>query len=209
MGAGQGLVEVVVGVDEPGQDHVAGGVEHLIDDGGHPPAVGADVTLGDDAIGVRERGTVEGLGGRGTPIGEDRVAVLVGEPDAADPEATLIGVEAGEAQPVLDGIKRGLPTRLQVHHRLTQAPSLMGAARLAVLRLGQSSRRQVAGRIEAFVRHVEVFLLLGDDALFGVHAGLPGPVPRWAMALYPRRRAAQHRCRNGAQPSTANTRDHE
>ncbi len=85
---------------DPAVDAVAVEVEHLVVDADDRTALGPQVAAADQRAGVGRGGGVEGPGGGGPPVDQDRLVLLVAQPDPADVEGLFEDVvDAAEAQP--------------------------------------------------------------------------------------------------------------
>ena len=107
-------------------------VEHLVVEADDLPAVGQQVPAADDALGVGGRGPVEGLGGRGPPVDQQRLVVGFRQAEAADVvPGAVVHVEAPEAQRQVADVEGGEPV-LQVDGQgVAFLAPLVGAAGLA------------------------------------------------------------------------------
>ena len=122
-----------------------------------------------DAARVGRGRLVEHRGGRGAPVDEQGVAVLVAQPDPADvarrPVDTALQVEAAEDQPLVGSIELRDPLRRLVDHCVTLDQAALVLEPAAVLALA-GQLPSVAGRLlQLAVDPVDELLLSPDLAL--------------------------------------------
>src|SRR5690606_24508268 len=106
---------------------------------------------------------------RGTPVDEQRVAVLVAQPEPADVAGFVVElrveVEATEHQPLVRGVERRQPARRLVDHGVALNQAALVPQARAVVALAGELLRTACGRLEPGMHQV-------DEALFG--RDLPG-----------------------------------
>ena len=155
--------------DEPlllGADRVP--VEDLVVEGDHAAAAQGDVAAPPYPLGGGGGGDVEGAGGRGAPVEQQRLVVpvggagVVGDADAPDVAAAAVAhVEAPEAQAVLGGVELGHPRGVPGEHRLAFHAGLLGLPVLAEHR-GEPPFGLVPQLVDAPVEPLHVPLLARD-----------------------------------------------
>jgi hypothetical protein len=148
------------------------GVEQVVLDGDDALTRAPQHPTAYDALRIRRRRLVEHRRRGGAPVDQQRVAVLVTQPDPADvPRHVAAGgravqVEAAEDQPLVRGVQRGDPLRGLEHHRVAlHEPALVAQVGTAVS-FARDRLRALGRPLELLVDAVHE-LLLGGDLLLG------------------------------------------
>ena len=103
-----GIEPLRAGTERPAiLGNVPGGAIEVQRDRGDRAGLGRDVATSAHPERAGGRGLVERRGRRRAPVDLEHALRLVGQADAPDPGAALVGVGASEDQPVLDGVERG------------------------------------------------------------------------------------------------------
>ena len=145
----------------PGQAGGAGeflAVKHLVIQAGHPAAAHDDVAAAPDTVRRVRGGHVEGAGRRGTPVEQERLAVIGLIPQADPPDVQAFAgpqVEPAEAHSVL---RRVQPGQLPGVPRDRGVPVEPGLRRAAIFPQCQREprRRLVAQRVDPLVEAGDV-----------------------------------------------------
>ena len=148
-------------------------VEHLVLDAGHRAPAGDHVPALHDAVGVLGGRAVERLRGGRAPVGEQLGLLGVGQPDAADVAARVVGeVEPAEHEPLLDGLELRDPVLVQRGERVALAAVLGRARRALATDVGEPCTRLRAEVVEPPVELVDDHLLAGQLVVHACHVGV-------------------------------------
>jgi hypothetical protein len=104
--------------------------EHVVVRVEQGPPAGVEMAPAHEPLGIRGRGRVERAGRRRPPVDEQRLQVVVEQPEAANEHPGAVGgVGAAEAQPIAAGTHPAQPRGLRAHRRLPQYTFARRAAR--------------------------------------------------------------------------------
>ena len=137
-------------------------VEHVVLDPEDLPAAGPQVPAADHAARGGPGGPVERLGRGGAPVDQQRFAVVVEQPQAADVQVAAVGVvQPPEAEAVLGRGQLGQAPAVPGHERVPVHPGRHVAAAVVAQGPLQLGLGALAQRVQAPVqhRHVGLFLL--------------------------------------------------
>ena len=159
------------------------GVEQVVLDGDDLGAGAPQHPTSYDALRIRGRGLVEHRRRGGPPVDQQRVAVLVAQPDPADVARRLPGrgqVEAAEHQALVGGVQGRDPLGgLEDHRVALDETALVAEVRTAVA-LARQLLGVLGGPLELFVDAVDELLLVLELLLR--HRVVRGLVDRQASA---------------------------
>ncbi len=120
-----------------------------------------------DVAGRGRGGLVEVLRRRRPPVDQDLRAALVGQAEAADVPAGVLGalaqVQAPEAEPVLHRPQLGEPVLVERRERVPLEAVLVGAGRLGAAHLGELLGGLLPQLVQPGVEAADVRVLGGDD----------------------------------------------
>ena len=133
----------------------------------------------DDVLRLGRGGLVEDGGGRGAPVDEQRLALVVAQPDPADVARLGVAlgpqVEPAEDQALVGGVELSEPARGLVDHRVALDEPALVAEPAAVVPLAGELLGGEAGPLELAVHAVDERLLVRDLALHELLGHACGP----------------------------------
>lgn len=142
------------------------GVEQLVLDAQHLGAERAEHAASYDVLRRGRGGLVEHRRRRRAPVDQQRVAVVVAQPDAADVARLGVDlgleVEAAEDQPLVGGVELGDPLGRLEDHRVALDESALVAQPAALVALGRQLLGRLAGVLQLPVHAVDERLLVSD-----------------------------------------------
>jgi hypothetical protein len=136
-------------------------VEDVVLDAQDLPAPGPEMAAAHHPVAVGPGGPVERLGRGGAPVDQQRLAVVVEQPEAADVQVAAVGpVQPPEAQPVLGRGQLGQAASVPGHERVPVHPGLDVAAAVVAQRPLQLGLGALAQGVQAPVQHRDVGLFV-------------------------------------------------